>query len=158
MKKIKLVVVDDRDIIRDLLILMFKSNTTIEVVGDACNGNEAIKLVAEKNVDVVIMDINMPDMDGLEATKIIKALNPKVKILCNSFLTDVYQIKSMLDAGASGYIRKGEVIHSYIKAIETIHNGGVYLSDEINDETYNKILKSYRLNGFMKKNSIINPS
>ncbi len=151
MKKIKIAVVDDRDIIRDLLILLFKHNTTIEVVGEACNGNEAIKLVTEKDVDVIIMDINMPDMNGVEATKIIKALNPRVKILCNSFLTDVYQIKSMLDAGASGYIRKGEVISSYVKAIETIYHGGVYLSDGINDETHNKILKSYKLNGFMKK-------
>lgn len=151
MKKIKLVVVDDRDIIRDLLISMFKLNSTIEIVGEACNGNEAIKLVTEKDIDIILMDIVMPDMNGLEATKKIKTLNPRVKILCNSFLTDVYQIKSMLDAGASGYIEKGESIQSYIKAIEIINNDGIYLSDKINDEMYNKILKSYRLNGFMKK-------
>ncbi|MBW6484125.1 MAG: response regulator transcription factor [Vicingaceae bacterium] len=155
MKKIKIAVVDDRDIIRDLLISMFKLNSAIEIVGEACNGNDAIKLVAEKNVDVVIMDIIMPGLNGLEATKKIKTLNPRVKILCNSFLTDIYQIKSMLDAGASGYIEKGESIQSYIEAIEIINNDGIYLSDKINDEMYdkmyNKILKSYRLNGFMKK-------
>lgn len=150
MEKINLMIVDDRDINRDLLKLLLGSNDNINIVAEASDGKEAINKVDNFNIDIVIMDINMPNMNGIDATKKLKEIKPDIKILFNSFHEDVKYIKQVINAGASGYIKKGESNNSYIKAIETIKNDGIYLSDEINESVYKDVFKSMKYNRSIK--------
>ncbi|MBL4593868.1 MAG: response regulator transcription factor [Flavobacteriales bacterium] len=140
MKKISLLIVDDRDIIRDGLKLIFSGSDNINVKDEASDGNEAIALIEKNDYDVVLMDINMPNMNGIEATKSIKKLKSNIKVLANSFYTSPIFIRDMIRAGSSGFIKKGESRNSYIEAIESVHNGTIYLSDEVNHKTYDKVL------------------
>ena len=123
MKPIKLMIADDRDISRDILKLLLKSYKNIKVVAEATNGLEAIELIKTKSIDVVLMDINMPNLNGEQATKKIKELNPNIKIIINSFVDNPYIIKKLISCGASAYVKKGESINAYIEAIESIKTG-----------------------------------
>jgi len=137
---IDVLIVDDRDIIRDSLKLSFLTTDDIEVKDEASDGKEAMRLVEENNYDVVLMDINMPNMDGIEATKNILKIKPETKVLANSFHVSPLYIKEMIKAGSFGFITKGDGRDSYLEAVRSVANGAVYLSDEINNETYDKVL------------------
>lgn len=140
MKEIRLLIVDDSLVIRNGLKLMLSKVGGIKIMAEASDGQEAMDLIEQNEYDVVLMDINMPNMNGIEATKKIKKLNPNIKILSHSSYVSSFYIKEMLSVGASGFIRKGDDKDSYIEAIWTVHNGGIYLSDEINNITYDKVL------------------
>lgn len=140
MKEIKIIIVDDKKNIREGLKLMLARTKEIKIMAEASDGKEAIDLITQNEYDVVLMDIKMPNMDGIEATKKIKKTHPHIKILTNSYQVSSFHINEMLRAGASGFIRKGDDIDSYIEAIWTVDNGGIYLSDEINNKTYDKLL------------------
>jgi DNA-binding NarL/FixJ family response regulator len=144
MKFIKLLIVDDRDIVRDSLKLLFTESTGIKVEGEAVNGEEALKLIKENDYDVVLMDLMMPKVNGIDATKNILKFKPNIKILANSFSINPFYIKQSIEAGACGFIQKDENKSSYIEAIKTIHNGGVFLSEGISNKVYDKVL--YYLN------------
>ncbi len=140
MKKINLLIVDDRDIIRDGLKLIFSNSKNIKVKGEASDGNEALELIKENDYDVVLMDINMPNMNGIEATKKIKKLKSNIKVLANSFYASPLFIKDMIKAGSSGFIKKGESSSVYFEAVQTVNNGTIYLSDEVSHKIYDKVL------------------
>lgn len=137
---INVLIVDDRDIIRDSLRMFFSNENGIRLKDDADDGYEALKLIETNDYDVVLMDINMPNMNGVEATKKIKKLNSNIKILASSFNASPFLIKEMIAAGASGFIKKGESKKEYVKAIEAVNSGTIYLSDEVNYKTYAKVL------------------
>lgn len=141
MDAIKLLIVDDRDIIRDGLKLMFNESTGIKVEGEAEDGERALNLIKANDYDVVLMDIMMPKVNGVIATKNIIEYDPGIKILANSFFSNPYQIKELVEAGASGFIKKNEPKEIYIEAIKTIHNGGIFLSNEISYKIYDKVLE-----------------
>jgi len=105
---IKLLLADDHQIIRDGIKLMLSKYNGINVVFEASNGNEAINYLQNKKnkVDIVLMDINMPLMDGIEATNIINKRFSKVKVLALTMHADETFISKMLEAGASGYVLK----------------------------------------------------
>jgi|GEM_PF-1423402 len=140
MKTVNVLVVDDRDIVRDSLRMSLSGVKGINVKDDASDGKEAMKLIEKNNYDVILMDINMPNMDGIEATKEIIKINPNTKVLANSFYVTPLYIKEMIRAGSYGFITKGDKRSAYIEAIKTVANGAVYLSDEINNETYDQVL------------------
>ena len=140
MKKINVLIVDDRDIVRDSLRVTFSGVKDICVKDDASDGAEAMRLIEKNDYDVVLMDINMPNMDGIQATKEIIKINPNIKVLANSFHVTPLYIKEMIRAGSYGFITKGDGRAAYIEAIRTVANGAVYLSDEINSETYDQVL------------------
>ncbi len=139
MKNVKVLIVDDKDFIRAGLKTILSQYNDIQIVAEATDGNEALQLIAQNNYDVVLMDINMPNMDGIEATNNIRAINKDIKILSNSSFISTYYVREMLKAGASGVIIKGEDANIYKEAIWTIDNGGIFLSDEIESETYNEV-------------------
>jgi len=139
MEGINVLIVDDRDIVRDGLKLIFSVSDHVNVIGEASDGNEAMSLIEKNDYDVVLMDINMPNMNGIEATKKIKKLKSNIKILANSFYVSPIYIKDMIKAGASGFITKGESRQSYLKAIESVFNGNVYFTDKISYKTYDKV-------------------
>ncbi len=130
---IKILLADDHRIIYDSLNPLLDKQTDIEVVGVADNGRKAVKLTQELKPDLVIMDISMPDLNGLEATRQIIAQCPEVKIIALSINTDKRYVKGMLKAGASGYLTKGCSFEELTNAIHIVAAGKKYLSPEISD-------------------------
>jgi DNA-binding NarL/FixJ family response regulator len=140
MEEIKLLIVDDRDIIRDSIKLNLLKSKNILIKGEASDGQEAINMVKENHYDVILMDINMPNMDGVEATKEIKKIDPTTEILANSFFVNSERVYDMVEAGALGFIKKDEEPRIYQEAIRFVANGTIYLSDEINSNVYKQVL------------------
>jgi DNA-binding NarL/FixJ family response regulator len=115
---LKILIVDDHDAIRSVLRRTIESRTTFEIVGEACDGEQAVQMVEKLQPDVVIMDINMPKVDGIEATRTIKARWPKVLILACSIAADDESIQTMIASGASGYIIKGDVTTDLVYSLQ----------------------------------------
>jgi len=140
MEKIKVLIVEDRDIIRDSIKLSLQKYDDIIITGEATDGWEAVSSVNQNDYDVVLMDINMPNMNGIQATIEIKNINPIIEILTHSFFLNSERVFDMIDAGAKGVIKKGESSSVYAEAIRTVANGTIYLSEEIHYSVYEKVL------------------
>ncbi len=116
---------------RDGLRSLIETRSDMEVVGEADNGIRAVELARELLPDVVIMDISMPEMDGIEATKIITDENPKIKIVALSLYSNKQYVIGMLRAGASGYVLKDNAFRDLNAAVESVLRNKLYLSDKI---------------------------
>ncbi len=127
MDKIKILVVDDHAMMRDGIRALLSLHDDIEIVGEASEGREAIEKVRELTPDVVIMDIAMPVMDGLEATRRIRKKNPMVKVLVLTQYDNKEYILSVIKAGATGYVPKRALGSELVLAIRTVHKKGAFL-------------------------------
>ena len=126
-QKIRVLIVDDHTVVRSGVRLLLEIEPDIVVVGEARDGHEAIALTETLQPDVVLMDIAMPEMDGMAATRQIKAASPQVSILgLTMHRVDEYFFE-MLKAGASGYILKGADTSDLINAVRVVYQGGVFL-------------------------------
>ncbi len=130
-KMIKVVLVDDHKIIKDGLRSLLERQPDMEVVAEADNGRIALKLVKELSPDVVIMDIGMRELNGIDATRQIVEKSPEVKVLALSMYSDKRFIKGMLKAGASGYMLKDSAFKELIDAIRAIVEDKVYISPSV---------------------------
>jgi DNA-binding NarL/FixJ family response regulator len=128
---IKILLADDHRIIYDSLNPLLDKQTDIEVVGVADNGRKAVGLTRELKPDLVIMDISMPDLNGVEATIQIVSQCPEVKIIALSMNADRQYVKKMLAAGVSAYLTKDCSLDELIEAIRIVVAGKKYLSPEI---------------------------
>lgn len=139
--KKKIVIAEDHTILREGLKALLSSSTELEVVGEAEDGREAVKLASELTPDLILMDLSMPRMNGIEAIKEIKKRNPEIKILILTvYKTEEYVLAS-LQAGADGYILK-EANHSeFLLAIKNVLMGKHYLSPEISGKVIEGYLK-----------------
>ena len=131
MQKIKVLVVDDHTIVRDGICALLALAGDIEVVGEATNGNEAIKLVEELHPDVVLMDIAMPIMGGLEATRRISKEFPKTKVLVVTQHDDKEYVFPVIESGASGLISKAGASSELALGIRAVYNGDSFLSPSV---------------------------
>lgn len=127
MKPIRLLLVDDHSILRAGLRMLFAAEADLEIVGEAGSGEEAIRAVADLQPDVVIMDVAMPGMSGIEATRRIKEAWPATVVLALTMHEDEQYFFEMLNAGASGYIPKRAAPDDLISAIHVVHEGNVFL-------------------------------
>ncbi|MCL4513690.1 MAG: response regulator transcription factor, partial [Candidatus Eremiobacteraeota bacterium] len=125
---IKLLLADDHTILREGLESLLSLNSELSVIGKASNGEEAVELAGKLKPDVILMDIGMPVLNGLKATRKIKDLYPEVKILILTQYESEYYFFSSLQAGSSGYILKGTNVAELISAVTTIHEGQIYFS------------------------------
>lgn len=130
MATIKIALADDHKIVRDGIKTMLESQDEIDVVAEVSNGNEIIEKVENNLIDLVIMDINMPDKDGIAATKELKDKHPNVKVLALTMSNDDLHVRQMIQAGASGYIMKSAGRKELKNAIDAIMEGKHYFSDE----------------------------
>lgn len=146
MNKIKIMLVDDHQIMIDGLLAILERADNIVVVGVALNGLKALELIKKESVDVVLTDISMPDMDGIELTKAIKNYNKNIQIIALSMFNDSHHVNSMLEAGISGYLLKNTGNEEMITAINKVFSGGIYYSQEIAD----LILKNYTSNNIKR--------
>lgn len=128
---IKVLIADDHKIVRDGLRVLIDREKDMQVVGEAHNGHEAVKLTKKLHPDVIIMDISMPEMNGIEATRQIIKENRKVKIIALSMHSDRKIITNMLKAGASGYILKDCAFAELAIAIRCVAEDKPYLSPGI---------------------------
>ena len=131
MPKIRVLVVDDHTIVRDGICALLSLTEDIKVVGEATNGNEALKMVKELNPDVVIMDIAMPIMGGLEATRRISKEFPRTKILVLTQYDDKEHVFSVIESGASGFISKAAASSELVSGIRSVHRGDSYLTPSV---------------------------
>lgn len=131
MNKIRVFLADDHLILREGIRSLLGKVSDIEVVGEAGEGGETVAKVEQLVPDVVLMDITMPGMSGLEATKQIKRKYPQVKVLILTIHETSQYLSQMLQAGASGYVVKTTAASELISAIRTVHQGDVYLYPSI---------------------------
>ncbi|MCB2181567.1 MAG: response regulator transcription factor [Desulfobulbaceae bacterium] len=127
MKKIKVLLVDDHDVVRTGLKALLNIEEDLEVIGEAVNGADGISKVAELHPDVVVMDITMPTMDGMEATRKLSQGYPDALVLALTVHEDKQYFFEMLAAGAKGYITKQAAGEELVFAIRAIAAGNVYL-------------------------------
>ena len=130
---IKVIIADDHKIMRDGLKSMLEKQRDIEIIAEASNGRTTVELAIKLNPDVIIMDVSMPDMNGIEATRQIIGKSPKIKVIALSMHSDKQFILEMLNAGASGYLLKDCAFHELINAIHSVASNRSYLSPEIAD-------------------------
>jgi NarL family two-component system response regulator LiaR len=124
-------IADDHPLVRDALKNLIGYRADMVVIGEASNGKEAVALAEELQPRIVIMDISMPVMNGLEATRAIKARCPDIAILALTIHTDREHILSILEAGAAGYLPKIVFGNDVIHAVQSIANGEAVLSQEV---------------------------
>ena len=131
MAKIRVLVVDDHALLRDGIRALLALHDDIEVVGEAAEGREAIDKVRQFSPDVVLMDIAMPLMDGLEATRRIHKENPKAKVLILTQHDNREYMLSSIKAGVAGFVPKRAVASELVSAIRVVHQGDSYLYPSI---------------------------
>jgi DNA-binding NarL/FixJ family response regulator len=140
---IKIILADDHKIVRQGLRTMLESEADIEVIGEADDGRMAVRLARELSPQVIIMDVGMPDLNGIEATRQVLAESPGIKVIGLSMHCDRRFVMNMLKAGASGYLLKDSAFEELATAIRMVLGGKVYLSTEI----ANIVVKDYLQGG-----------
>lgn len=128
---VRMLLADDHAIVRQGLRSLLEKEPDMEVVGEAEDGRVALNLVRELAPDIVIMDITMPNLNGVDATHEIVSELPKVKVIALSIHSHKRFVADMLKAGASGYILKECLFDEFVQAIRTVAGGGTYLSPRI---------------------------
>lgn len=128
---IKVLLVDDHELVRIGIKRLLQDVNGIKVIGEASTGEEAIKIAKELIPDVVLMDVQMPGIGGLEATRKMIRHNPDIKILALTVFDDEPYPSRLLQAGAAGYITKGCDAEEMVRGIRTVHSGQRYISTEI---------------------------
>ena len=141
----RILIADDDALIREGLKMILENEDGFIVVGTASNGREALDLCRDAQPDIVLMDIRMPVMDGVEATRLIKESFMKVKVLLLTTFKDSEYIKSAIKYGAEGYMLKSNSPESIIESIKTVCQGNVVFEKEIAGMIYNMMEKENKL-------------
>ncbi|UCD34553.1 MAG: response regulator transcription factor [Nitrospiraceae bacterium] len=129
--KIRILLVDDHKILREGICSLIKEYADMEVIGEAGEGARAIDLAKELHPDIVIMDISMPDMNGIEATRRILSDNPATRVIALSMHYDKQFVSEIFKAGASGYLIKDSAFDELEQAVRIVMNGKTYVNPQI---------------------------
>ena len=139
---IRVLIVDDHGVVRDGLRSLLQNARGIELAGEAKDGNEALQRVSELVPDVVIMDISLPGLNGIEATREIRKLFPECRVVMLSIHPDIRYVHHALRAGADGYVRKDAEVGEIVEAVRVVHQGERYLSRNIDGGAVEKTLQA----------------
>lgn len=145
MSKIRILIADDHQMFRAGIINLLKNEPEFEIAGEASEGDEAVRLAVCLKPDVVLMDINLPVLDGISATIQIIAENPESKILVLTSFEDEEFILKMLKAGARGYILKEAPFEELVLAVKTIAKGSSYFTKEISAKLFARLEQSEKI-------------
>jgi two-component system, NarL family, response regulator DegU len=140
MKKISIVLADDHVLVRNGIKAMLESESDLQVVGEASDGNEALESARNLKPDILVLDIRMPNMNGLEAAARLKNQSPSTKGVILSMHDSEEYVLQALDAGAYGYLLKDTDKNEFIKALKQIHSGSKYFSGGVSNVLANRIL------------------
>jgi DNA-binding NarL/FixJ family response regulator len=144
MNKLRILLAEDHETIRDGLKLLVNSQPDMEIVGEAENGHVALQLAQSLLPDVVVMDVSMPELNGLQATKKLKQKCPQVKVLTLTRHTDDGYLQQLLQAGASGYVLKQSKSAELLRAIRAVVAGQTYLDPAITEKAVTQIRSGRR--------------
>lgn len=132
-KKIRLLIADDHLVAREGIVYLLSGSDEVEVVGEANNGREAIAMIESLNPDILVCDISMPDISGIELLQKVEEGNHEVKVLILSMHKDSEYVMKSFEYGAMGYLPKNADENELLKAIDTIYHGERYLTNEISN-------------------------
>jgi DNA-binding NarL/FixJ family response regulator len=141
-KVIKIILADDHLLVRNGIKSLLLEDATLEVIGEASNGKEALELAKETQPDLLIIDVRMPVMDGIEAAGHLKDYAPNTKSIVLSMHDSEEYILKSIKAGASGYLLKDTGKEEFLKAIKTVFNGGKYFSGDISNVIVSNYLQT----------------
>lgn len=130
---LRIVIVDDHEIVRRGLRTALEAHERWQVVGEAGDGRTAVALVEELKPDVVVMDISLPELNGLEATRQLLNVAPRTRVLIQSMHESEQLIREVLSVGARGYVLKSDATRQLIAAIEALADGGTYFTSKVSD-------------------------
>src|SRR5688500_1160026 len=142
MSKINIVLADDHVLVRNGIKAMLESDTDIDVIGEAGNGIEALETAQRLHADILVLDIRMPEMNGLEATAKLEAYSPETKAVILSMHDSEEYVLQALDAGAFGYLLKDTDKTEFVKALKQIHGGNKYFSGAVSNVLANRLLNT----------------
>jgi two-component system response regulator NreC len=147
LKKIRILIADDHGIVRKGLRLQLEQNTAFEVVGEATEGREAVRMAEELAPDVVIMDIAMPNLNGIQATTQVVKKNPQIAVIILSMYSDETYLMRTLAAGAKGYLLKDSADVDLHRAVEVVAQGKPFFSPAIADTLLEDYLRQLQQRG-----------
>lgn len=128
---VRVALVEDQRLVRQALGALLAREPGIEVVGEAANGRDAIALAHAKRPDVMLLDISLPDIDGIEVARILRRQLPEVKVIALSMHNEQHVVQKMLAAGAIGYVDKSSAYEELPRAVRAVMQGQIYLSPEV---------------------------
>jgi DNA-binding NarL/FixJ family response regulator len=137
---IRVFLADDHTMVRQGFRLILSSQADIEIVGEAGNGREAVELAEKLHPDVIVMDVAMPELNGIEATRRLAASSPRSRVLALSMHKDSVYVREILRAGARGYLLKDSIDSDLVNAVRAVARGDGYLSPGVSDA----VLSDYR--------------
>lgn len=153
--KTKIFIADDHKLVLDGLSFIVKSHSEFELVGTGENGKEALRFLENLKIDILMTDLDMPEMNGQELTKEVKKLYPQVKVLVLTMHDEKGVIKNLMNLGADGYILKNSDQNEMIRALETIRSGKKYFSSDVamalNSEKEDSQSKSELIHDFTER-------
>ena len=138
---IKVLVADDHEIVRQGLKTIISEHSDLSIAGEAENGNQVLKILKKTKVDVVLLDFDMPEKNGLDTLIELKALYPKLPVMILSIFPEDHYGTRFLKAGASGYLQKSSATDQLIDAIRKVFNGGKYISSALTDKLVTSLNK-----------------
>ncbi|MBA3269253.1 MAG: response regulator transcription factor [Acidobacteria bacterium] len=138
-KKLRLLLVDDHMVVREGLRSLLGTDARFEIVGEAADGLTAISAVERLHPDVVVMDVSLPGMNGAQVTRKLKESQPEVRTLALTVHEEGGYLRSLMDAGASGYVLKRSAASELLRAIEVVGEGGTYLDSSIAGQLVSKL-------------------
>ena len=137
--KAEIILADDHEIFREGMKSMLESTQKIKVIGEASNGLEVLDLLNQMKVDLVLLDINMPKMNGLETASIISKQYPEIKVLILSMFNDAKHIQEVMKSGANGYVLKDSSKKILLEGIAAVLEGASYYVDEVKEILFNSL-------------------
>jgi DNA-binding NarL/FixJ family response regulator len=140
MKRTRILLVDDHAVVRQGFKMILDAQSDMEIIGEAANGREAVELAAQLRPDIVVMDVAMPELNGIEATRRVIASDPHIRVIALSMHKDSVYVREILRAGARGYLLKDSGADDLVKAIRAVAGGESYLSPAVS----NAVLDDYR--------------
>jgi DNA-binding NarL/FixJ family response regulator len=147
MNKLRIFIADDHALLRDGLKALVNAQPDMEIIGEAESGRAACQKVKELGPDVVVMDISMPDMNGVQATDVLKRDCPETKVVALTAYKDKGYLDQILKAGASGYVLKFSAAEELIQAIRKVASGGLYMDPEMASKLSDNYIRSQVLRG-----------
>ncbi|HLM02473.1 MAG TPA: response regulator transcription factor [Pyrinomonadaceae bacterium] len=136
MKQIRVLIAEDHKTVRRGLKMIIEAEPDMTVVGETGDGNEAVRLALKLKPDVVVMDISMPESNGIKATADVKKAAPAIKILTLTRHTDKAYLRELMEAGVDGYVLKQSESDELLRAVRTVAGGGNYLDPAVSDKVF----------------------